>query len=70
MAEKATVFRKSVVQRILKAIKNGEVNVLEPTVNYDFGVEYPKLKNLGLAGMKLYPSLKIYAKLEYLLAKC
>ena len=49
MAEKATVFRKSVVQRILKAVKNGEVNVLEPTVNYDFGVEYPKLKELGLS---------------------
>jgi DNA-directed RNA polymerase subunit RPC12/RpoP len=48
LAEKAMVFRKGVVQRILKAVKSGELNFLEPTVNYDFGVEYPKLKELGL----------------------
>jgi len=42
------VFRKDVVQRILRAIKNGELKFLEPTVNYEFGVEYLKLKELGL----------------------
>ncbi|MCS7115786.1 MAG: hypothetical protein RMJ15_02090 [Nitrososphaerota archaeon] len=58
MAGKTAVFKKGAVQKLLKALKKGEVNVLEPTVSYDFGVEYLKLKELGLGGDEALSVLK------------
>ncbi|MEM2103790.1 MAG: hypothetical protein QW717_02715 [Candidatus Bathyarchaeia archaeon] len=57
MAEKAKFFRDHAVQRMLKALKNGELSFLEPVVNYDFGVEYTKLREFGLNPAETTPIL-------------
>ncbi|MEM3552007.1 MAG: hypothetical protein QXN87_08735 [Candidatus Bathyarchaeia archaeon] len=48
MKDKTLFFRDYAAQKMLKALKDGKLSVLEPIVNYDFGVEYPKLREFGL----------------------
>ncbi|BBE42032.1 hypothetical protein [Conexivisphaera calida] len=35
-------------QKVLRAIREGELDLIEPAVSYDYGVEYPALRELGL----------------------
>ncbi|MEM4700449.1 MAG: hypothetical protein QXT74_05860 [Candidatus Nezhaarchaeales archaeon] len=46
MAESSPIFRRSEVQKILKAIKDGRLEAVEPVFSYEAGVGYPKLREI------------------------
>ena len=59
MAEASAVFRRGEVQRLLRAIRDGEVEVIEPTLNYEDGVGYPALREItGASAEALESALK------------
>jgi len=46
MTEESRIFRKGEVQGILKALKEGRINTIEPTFSFEAGIEYPELRKV------------------------
>ncbi len=65
--EEATAFiGRSNVQKILHKIKDSSIEVIEPKFTYGEGVEYPKLREIGLSIQAVEPALEDLSKSEIL----
>ena len=67
MAGTAPIFRKNETQRLLRAIRGGKIEVVEPTFSYEHGVRYPVLSEItGASAESLEPILNELSSLEVL----
>lgn len=67
MAEETTLLRKAEVQRLLRALKDGKVKVIEPKLSYEHGATYDALSEItGITGEKLNSILEKLSMLELL----
>jgi len=67
MAETSPIFRRDEVQKLLRALKDDKVKVIEPTFSYEKGVEYPALSEItGASAEALESILAELSKVECL----
>jgi predicted RNA-binding Zn-ribbon protein involved in translation (DUF1610 family) len=70
MAESSPVFRKSDVQRILRALRDGKIKVIQPQFVFEQGWRYPEVENIaGVNRKTIAESLEELTEVGILIAE-